>query len=85
MAEPKKVFELAGREVAVSNPSKVFFPKAGVTKLDMVRYYLAVAPGALAGGLIGRAIGALTGNPHAAASSIEVDSWVGHTPTSAAR
>jgi len=49
MAEPKKVFELAGREVAVSNPSKVFFPKAGVTKLDMVRYYLAVAPGALAG------------------------------------
>jgi bifunctional non-homologous end joining protein LigD len=53
MAEPKKVFELAGREVAVSNPSKVFFPKAGVTKLDMVRYYLAVAPGAL-GGVEGR-------------------------------
>ena len=36
------VLELAGREVAVSNPSKVFFPRAGVTKLDMVRYYLAV-------------------------------------------
>jgi bifunctional non-homologous end joining protein LigD len=43
------VLELAGREVAISNPSKVFFPQAGVTKLDMVRYYLAVAPGALAG------------------------------------
>jgi bifunctional non-homologous end joining protein LigD len=53
MAEPKQVFELAGREVAVSNPSKVFFPHAGVTKLDMVRYYLSVAPGAL-GGVAGR-------------------------------
>ncbi len=49
MAEPKVVLELAGHEVAISNPSKVFFPQAGVTKLDMVRYYLAVAPGALAG------------------------------------
>jgi DNA ligase D-like protein (predicted polymerase) len=49
MAEPKKVLELAGHEVAVSNPSKVFFPQAGVTKLDMVRYYLAVAAGALGG------------------------------------
>jgi bifunctional non-homologous end joining protein LigD len=43
------VLELAGREVAISNPSKVFFTRAGVTKLDMVRYYLAVAPGALGG------------------------------------
>ncbi len=49
MAEPKKVLELAGREVAISNPSKVFFPGAGVTKLDMVRYYLAVSAGALGG------------------------------------
>src|ERR1700751_5113334 len=53
MAEPKLVLELAGHEVAVSNPSKVYFPRAGVTKLDMVRYYLAVAPGAL-GGVRGR-------------------------------
>jgi bifunctional non-homologous end joining protein LigD len=53
MAEPKRVFELAGHEVAVSNPSKVYFPRAGVTKLDMVRYYLAVAAGAL-GGVRGR-------------------------------
>ena len=49
MAERKMVLELAGHEVAVSNPSKVYFPRAGVTKLDMVRYYLAVAPGALGG------------------------------------
>ena len=40
---------MAGREVAVSNPDKVFFPKAGHTKLDLVRYYLAVAEGALRG------------------------------------
>jgi bifunctional non-homologous end joining protein LigD len=53
MAEPKKVLELAGHEVSVSNPSKLYFPRAGVTKLDMVRYYLAVAPGAL-GGAAGR-------------------------------
>jgi len=43
------VLLLAGREVAVSNPSKVFFSRAGVTKLDMVRYYLSVAGGALGG------------------------------------
>ncbi|HET9975172.1 MAG TPA: DNA primase small subunit domain-containing protein [Streptosporangiaceae bacterium] len=49
MAEKKEILELAGHEVAVSNPSKVYFPRAGVTKLDMVRYYLAVAPGALGG------------------------------------
>jgi bifunctional non-homologous end joining protein LigD len=53
MAEPKMVLELAGREVAISNPSKVYFPRAGVTKLDMVRYYLLVADGAL-GGVSGR-------------------------------
>jgi bifunctional non-homologous end joining protein LigD len=49
MAEPKMVLSLAGREVAISNPSKVFFSRAGVTKLDMVRYYLSVADGALRG------------------------------------
>ena len=37
----------AGREVAISNPRKVLFPEAGHTKLDLVRYYLAVADGAL--------------------------------------
>ena len=38
---------ICGREVAVSNPAKVLFPQAGYTKLDLVRYYLAVADGAL--------------------------------------
>ena len=38
---------VSGREVSVSNPRKVLFPEAGHTKLDLVRYYLAVADGAL--------------------------------------
>jgi len=42
-----EILNLAGREVQVSNPRKVLFPQAGHTKLDVVRYYLAVADGAL--------------------------------------
>jgi DNA ligase D-like protein (predicted polymerase) len=38
---------LGGHEVSISNPRKVLFPEAGHTKLDVVRYYLAVADGAL--------------------------------------
>ena len=49
MASPKTVLEVAGREVPVSNPDKVYFPRTGHTKLDLVRYYLAVADGALRG------------------------------------
>ena len=49
MASPKTVIEVAGREVTVSNPQKVYFPRTGHTKLDLVRYYLAVADGALHG------------------------------------
>jgi DNA ligase D-like protein (predicted polymerase) len=45
----KVVLDVAGREVAVSNPGKVYFPEAGITKLDVVRYYLAVSEGALRG------------------------------------
>jgi bifunctional non-homologous end joining protein LigD len=41
--------EAAGRQVAVTNPDKVFFPRTGYTKLDLVRYYAAVADGALKG------------------------------------
>ncbi|HUK20048.1 MAG TPA: non-homologous end-joining DNA ligase [Gemmatimonadales bacterium] len=40
---------VAGREVTVSNPAKILFPGPKYTKLDLVRYYLAVAPGALRG------------------------------------
>jgi DNA ligase D-like protein (predicted polymerase) len=43
------VLEVEGREVAVSNPGKIYFPEAGITKLEVVRYYLAVAEGALRG------------------------------------
>jgi bifunctional non-homologous end joining protein LigD len=49
MAEKKTVVEVAGRQVPVSNPGKVFFPRTGHTKLDLVRYYMAVADGALRG------------------------------------
>ncbi|HEU4867638.1 MAG TPA: DNA polymerase domain-containing protein [Actinomycetota bacterium] len=41
--------ELNGHEVKVSNPDKIFFKEIGVTKLDLVNYYLAVAPGAIRG------------------------------------
>jgi bifunctional non-homologous end joining protein LigD len=41
--------DVGGQEVTVSNPGKVFFAKDGLTKLDLVNYYLAVADGALRG------------------------------------
>lgn len=49
MASPREVLTIAGREVAISNPTKVFFPALGLTKLDLIRYYLAVADGAVRG------------------------------------
>jgi DNA ligase D len=33
------------RTVRISNPDRVYFPATGATKLDLVRYYLAVGPG----------------------------------------
>jgi DNA ligase D len=41
--------EADGRKVRISNPDKVFFSARGETKLDLVRYYLAVGAGALRG------------------------------------
>jgi DNA ligase D len=38
-----EVLELAGREVRITSPGKVFFRERGETKLDLVRYYAAVA------------------------------------------
>ncbi|HLH28328.1 MAG TPA: ATP-dependent DNA ligase, partial [Acidimicrobiales bacterium] len=35
--------EAGGRTVEISNPDKVYFPGLGATKLDLARYYLAVA------------------------------------------
>jgi DNA ligase D-like protein (predicted polymerase) len=46
-AADQEILTVAGHEVAVSNPQKVLFPAAGHTKLDLARYYLAVADGAL--------------------------------------
>ncbi len=43
------MLELCGRQVVITNPDKVVFPAAGYTKLDLVRYYLSVAEGALRG------------------------------------
>ena len=40
---------VGGHEVSVTNPGKVLFPERKYTKLDVVRYYLAVADGALRG------------------------------------
>ncbi len=44
-----EVLSVAGREVSISNPQKVLFPEQQHTKLDLVRYYLAVADGTLRG------------------------------------
>src|SRR5216117_1956149 len=43
------VLGVAGREVVITNPDKVIFPSAGHTKLDLVKYYAAVAEAALRG------------------------------------
>jgi bifunctional non-homologous end joining protein LigD len=44
-----EVLRIDGREVSISHPDKLLFPKAGYTKLDVARYYLDVAEGALRG------------------------------------
>jgi bifunctional non-homologous end joining protein LigD len=40
---------VAGREVSVTHPEKVLFPKTGQTKRDLAHYFMAVADGALRG------------------------------------
>ncbi len=49
MATGKEILDIGGRQVTITNPDKVYFPTTGHTKLDLVRYYLAVAEGALVG------------------------------------
>jgi bifunctional non-homologous end joining protein LigD len=45
-----ELLSIDGREVRVSNPDKLYFSKqTKLSKLDLVRYYLSIAPGALAG------------------------------------
>ncbi|MPZ24075.1 MAG: hypothetical protein GEU28_11155 [Dehalococcoidia bacterium] len=43
---PAKAIEIdaGGRPVRITSPDKVLFPRDGITKLDLVRYYLDVAP-----------------------------------------
>ena len=45
MSAPAIELEIGSRLVRVSNPSKVYFPGSGHTKLDLVQYYLSVADG----------------------------------------
>jgi bifunctional non-homologous end joining protein LigD len=49
MRAHEEILEVTGRQVTVTNPEKVFFPRTGHTKLDLVRYYLSVAGGAVRG------------------------------------
>jgi len=48
--ESSEVLSIGGREVRVTHPDKPYFSKqTKLSKIDIVRYYLSVAPGALAG------------------------------------
>jgi DNA ligase D-like protein (predicted polymerase) len=49
MVTRNELVEVAGRQVAITNPDKVFFAGPGYTKRDLVAYYMAVADGALRG------------------------------------
>jgi bifunctional non-homologous end joining protein LigD len=43
-----ETLSVGGREVTITNPEKLYFSQAHISKLDLVRYYLSVAPGAVA-------------------------------------
>src|SRR5262249_53944158 len=45
----QEILHVAGHAVPVWNPAKVYFREAGITKLELVRYCLAVAEGAIRG------------------------------------
>jgi bifunctional non-homologous end joining protein LigD len=48
--EAVEVLPIEGREVRITHPDKLYFSsQTKLSKLDLVRYYLAVAPGALTG------------------------------------
>ena len=49
MPTRNEIVEVSGRQVAISNPDKVFFTGPGYTKRDLVAYFIAVADGALRG------------------------------------
>lgn len=43
------LLEIDGHQVTVTHPDKVIFPRCGISKLDLIRYYLAVGDGTLRG------------------------------------
>jgi bifunctional non-homologous end joining protein LigD len=47
--EASELLSIDGREVRITHPEKVYYSQARITKLDLIRYYSSVAPGALAG------------------------------------
>jgi bifunctional non-homologous end joining protein LigD len=48
--EPAQLLAIGGREVRITHPSKLYFSRElRLSKLELVRYYLSVAEGALAG------------------------------------
>jgi len=48
--ETAELLVIGDREVRVTNPDKLYFSReVSLSKLDLVRYYLSIAPGALAG------------------------------------
>jgi DNA ligase D-like protein (predicted polymerase) len=49
MPKESATLKVDGKEIAISNPGKVFFPMIGLTKMDLVEYYVAVGAGALRG------------------------------------
>ena len=49
-ADPAEVLSIDGREVRITHPDKPYFSRqTKLSKLDLIRYYLSIAPGALAG------------------------------------
>lgn len=48
MSDDAVLLELAGHDVRISSPDKLYFRRAGATKLDLVRYYESVADPLLA-------------------------------------
>jgi bifunctional non-homologous end joining protein LigD len=47
--EASELLSIDGREVRITHPDKIYFSQARISKIDLVRYYLSVASGALAG------------------------------------
>ena len=47
--ESSKVLAIEGRDVQITHPDKLYFSQAQISKLDLVQYYLSLAPGALLG------------------------------------